>query len=307
MADRILAVLLLASLWGTPVHAAPKAAKTQPAAKSEPPAAKELAEAREQVRGCDPRATSSGVVFQCEWMIAAVAEKRDTPAALQEELLGMVRALGGEFAQSEQLVTVGKKVLSGAGFEVHDGADHKLSLRGKAVSLPLDGGVARAAICFNTKPSEISGEVCDKLLSALGRVGPAPFAATIVPLAGSPEFLGRKLAVPDGCRTVSSDAMSFRIDCKEGASLFYSRARNRDLADLLADRLRDGFLKNGIAAPDRPCVLDGAPTTCRVVDAQGASYYIATAQIQQDAVITVCSQSSNWVESNPLCAQVLSF
>jgi hypothetical protein len=275
------------------------------AAKAKPKEGKALTAARALFTQCDQRPITGGLLFQCGRLVTSVVDRAGTPAELIDGTLGMVRGLGGDFSMSDAKIAVGDKTLPGVAFAIK-AAEASNNISGNLVAFDVGQGTSRAVMCFSSNPTETSEYTCKKMFTALGTIGPAPFVATLAEHE-APSFLGLKIAVPDGCKTVSADTTSFRIACQDGASIFYARARTPKAAEKVAEEFRNEFLKTGTAAPDRPCVLGGVNVTCQVVDGAGKTFYLATATVKGDAVIAICYQEPQLVVVHPVCAEVMSF
>ena len=306
---RIAAALAIALLVSSGARAARGRSKTKTPAKAPAAAAvdaKALARAKEALTGCDQNPVSNGALFQCKQLVAMVNEKLATPAALIDADLEMIRSLGGELTMSEVKIDVGGKSLPGVGFEMKSEARGREHIVGRVLAFETQKGSGRSILCFSSKPTATDEYTCKKLLDALGIVGPAPFV-TAEPKLPDPAFLGRRIGVPDGCKALNSDANSFRVECPDGAALFYSRAKTIRAAEVVANEFYTTFLKTGTAAPERPCVLGGVPISCRVVDSEEATFYLGIATVGGDPVIAICYQHPALIVAHPVCKDVFSF
>jgi hypothetical protein len=305
---RIAAALAIALLVSSGADAAGARTKTKRPAKAPVLAvdAKALARAKEALTGCDQSPVSDGALFQCKQLVAMINEKLATPAELVDADLEMIRSLGGELTMSEVKIDVGGKSLPGVGIEMKSQARGREHIVGRILAFETKKGSARSILCFSSKPTETDEYTCKKLFDALGIVGPGPFLTGALKLP-DPAFLGRKIGVPDGCKVLNSDANSFRVECPDGAALFYSRAKTIRAAEIVANEFYTTFLKTGTAAPERPCVLGGVPISCRVVDSEEATFYLGIATVGAEPVIAICYQHPALIGAHPVCKDVFSF
>ncbi len=297
------ALVVAGLVCASPAGAAPKPKPAAERALSSAGADKAEAAARALVKECEEKPTSDGFLFQCGRTVVTVAEKPGPAAPLLDATLQLLRSLGGDQTFAELAITVAGKPLPGQSFEIKRAGQDPIA--GRVLAFAPRAGLARAVLCFASRPSETSDYQCGKLLDALGAVGPSVFASK-KPLP-PPELFGRQLAVPDGCQTADSDSSSFRIVCGDSVALLVSLARDAKAAEQIVQQYRADSLQRGRAAPDRACTLSGVSTRCQVVDGPGGTLYLASATVEKDAVIALCFQEPARVAAHPVCAQVLNF
>jgi hypothetical protein len=251
------------------------------------------------------------VRFSCDGFAASVADYPDaSPREVLRIHLASLKAVGGgETSSVPASLEVGGRTWDGAQFTARR-ADGQALLEGRAFAHELGAGSTRLVSCGAPAAKPAAAEGCPGILSLLAVSGPAPY----LPAAAEPSFLGRKVAVPKGCRTLDASETQFRVACGEIAFLSFNRLHSLEAMGRFVDMMRGQLLGNlpgATEAGERACRIGGVAVRCRVLVAgKGADrlfFYVGAAVVDRVPVSVQCGQNALVKGVHPVCASVLAF
>lgn len=291
------AVLVVAvAVLSSPVFAATDAG--QPSA----PSAKEL------LAGCQSSPIAGGSQFACDGVIASISEYENVAVkdARDSQLAGITAAIKGQVTTKETVFTASGKSWSGVAFTVKRLGEDKVSFEGTLLGFEVEG-VARLVFCGAAAKPGLA-EKCRKLLPVLADEGPKAFAAPVP----DPEFAGKKVTIPAGCKTVDSGPTNFRIICGQTAFLAAITLRSEEDMPKILQTLRDQLVKSipgAAVGKERECSVGGVATKCTVVSAgsgkEEAIFFLGSAVVKGVPVSVQCAQTGNSTTVHEVCRGVL--
>ena len=291
------------------VSAHARAHDRDPATGSPGPSAEAASEAHRLLDRCTRHRTSEGVCFACDGFAASVADYPGLPApeVLRIHLASFKALGGGETSSVATSLQVGDRTWDGARFTAHR-AGGEAFLEGRAFALELRAGSTRLVSCG--APAGKPADRCLDILPVLAVAGPDPYRPAPV----DPSFLGRKVPVPKGCRTLNASETAFRIACGEIASLSFNRLDSAESMDRFVNMMREQLLRSlpgSTEGKERACRIGRVPARCKVVaagDGAGRVFvYVGAAVVDRVPVSVQCAQHAIVKGVHPVCAGVLAF
>jgi hypothetical protein len=281
------------------LHVAPVAGQPQPTDST----------AERLLADCQRSPAFGGTSFDCQGFVAAVSEvKERSPSEALEAFLVVLRAQGEVTTAATTFAAVGKE-WPGFVFSLRPHHEAKKGLEGTLLAFEAGKGTTRVVFC-GTPPAEPALiERCRKLLPLLAETGPAPFR---IPSSG-PTFLGRALAIPDGCETVDATDKAFTVRCGETVALMSIKVRKLEEIPTAVGALSEALLRvpGATAGRDQACRIGGVVAQCRTIHTgEGPSRlvtYLGGAEVENALIVVACRQPAGQGGVHPLCANAMTF
>lgn len=266
--------------------------------------------AEDVLDGCKVTPIAGGVQFTCDGLIGSVSDFPNLAVkdALSSQLAGLKSSIKGELVTSDAKVTANGKSWSGVHFAVRRGAEEKPSFEGDLLGEEPVKGTARLALCGAATAKAGAAARCKKILPALFAMGPAAFSKP----PADPMFAGKKVVIPEGCKTVDAGEKHFRIACGETAFVasltLTSAAEMPKITAALKQELIKG-VPGAVAGADRKCKIGGVDTICSTVTAgegaEMATFVLGAALVNKVPTSVQCAQAALDKGVHPVCAGML--
>jgi hypothetical protein len=181
---------------------------------------------------------------------------------------------------------------------------------GQVVTVTAPDGGARLIGCASRGSGSVLSARCQGLLEALAAECSAGGAAS----EPAPQLLGRPLVIPEGCALVPTHSAGGRVLCQDGTGFAWVVAETLSDAELTSRRdSTTALMAAASGAVERgkpsPCVVEGTPTQCRVLEERRGKatvrHYVGAANAKGQGVVATCAALAPVKEMPAVCNGVL--